>query len=309
MVRTDTNRREFFHLLSRGALAAAAAGALRGQNDPIVATALTKNIYLIAGDGGNIGAVLGEDGLMLIDGGYANRTTELQRLLTAKVDARKVQILFDTHWHMDHVGSNESLGAAGVRIISQTQTKKWLGQKVNMEAFHRTIDPLQPQGIPAEVFDAGGMLQFGGERVIYRHVPLAHTSGDAYLFFKRSNILHTGDLFFNGTYPVIDYSTGGWVGGMAHALDVLVKVGNKDTRIIPGHGPMATKADMRASQDMLHAVASRLEPFSSRGAKLDDVIAAQPTSEFDARFGKGFLKPADFLAMAYPSIARHNKRG
>ncbi len=303
------SRRAFLQAVATGAAASVAALSTRAQAPALTTIALTDAIHLVAGNGGNIGAVRGADGLLLIDGGYANQTADLQRFLVGKVDARKIQILFNTHWHSDHVGSNESLGSNGVRIIAQTETKKWLSQKVNIEAFHRTVEPLQPSGIPGEVFDEGGMLNFANDRIQYRHVPFAHTSGDVYFFFRHANVLQTGDLFFNGMYPVIDYSTGGWIGGMAHALDVLVKVGNKETRIIPGHGPLGTKDDMRAAQDMLHSVASRLDGFAKRGAELSEVIAAHPTSEFDAHFGKGFLKPDDFLAMAYPSIAHHNKRG
>ena len=302
------SRRAFLQTLAAGAAASAVPGRLHAQTPSLTTTALTDTIHVVAGDGGNIGAVRGPDGLLLIDGGFANQTADLQHFLIEKVDARKVQILFDTHWHGDHVGSNVSLGGNGVRIIAQTETKKWLSQKVNMEAFHRTVDPLDPSGIPGEVFDQGGMLNFGNERIQYRHVPFAHTSGDVYFFFRHANILQTGDLFFNGMYPVIDYSTGGWIGGMAHALDVLVKVGNKETRIVPGHGPIGTKDDMRAAQDMLHSVASRLDGFASRGASLEEVVAAKPTADFDAHFGKGFLKPEAFLAMAYPSIAHHNKK-
>lgn len=125
------------------------------------------------------------------------------------------------------------------------------------------------------------------------------------MFFPAANVLQTGDLFFSGAYPVIDYSTGGWVGGMAAALDKLLKVGDAQTKIIPGHGPLSSKVDMGASRDMLHMVSDRLDVFSKKGASLDDVIKANPVADLEPKWGQGFLNGERFLRMAYPSIAKH----
>jgi glyoxylase-like metal-dependent hydrolase (beta-lactamase superfamily II) len=118
---------------------------------------------------------------------------------------------FNTHWHFDHTGCNEALGKAGVKIIAHENTRKWLSQKVTMEALNRTFEPLKPEGIPAEVFSKGGKMSFGKEKIEYVHVAPAHTDSDAYVFLSGPNVLHTGDLLFNGFYPVVDYSTGGWI--------------------------------------------------------------------------------------------------
>ena len=117
-------------------------------------------------------------------------------------------------------------------------------------------------------------------------------------------MLQTGDLFFSGMFPVIDYSTGGWIGGMAAALDKLLKGGDAQTKIIPGHGPLSSKEDMRAARDMLHTVNDRLGTLSKKSASLDDVLKANPVSDFDAKWGQGFLNGDRFLRMAYPSIAK-----
>jgi cyclase len=140
--------------------------------------------------------------------------------------------------------------------------------------------------------------------VEFTPVPPAHTDGDAFLFFPEVNILHTGDLLFNGTYPLIDYSTGGWIGGMAAAGDRLLEIGDARTRIIPGHGPMATKEDLKASRDMLAAVHDRLEKFRKEGKSAKEVVAAAPTKDFDGRFGKG-MKPDQFVEIAYTGLLRH----
>jgi glyoxylase-like metal-dependent hydrolase (beta-lactamase superfamily II) len=177
-----------------------------------------------------------------------------------------------------------------------------------MESMNRTFDPLKPEGLPTQEFTKGGKMTYGKEKLEYTHVPLAHTDGDAFLFFPGPNILHTGDLLFNGFYPVIDYSTGGWVGGMAHAAEVMLKVGDAQTKIIPGHGPMGTKDDLKATHEMLATVSQRLEKLVKEGKSADEAVAAAPTKEFDAKFGNGFFKPDVWTKIAYTSVVRHNQK-
>jgi glyoxylase-like metal-dependent hydrolase (beta-lactamase superfamily II) len=305
-MRLNSDRRNFLRTLLGGTASLYFTGRGFGQAppDPIRATKLTDRVALLAGDGGNVGLVIAEDGLLMIDGGYANRALELQKAVT-DTGSHPVTILFNTHWHGDHVGSNELLGKAGVKIMAHQNAKFWLGQKVKMEIFNTTVEPLKPEGIPTQTFVDGGKLTFGKEKIEYKWFPDAHTDNDVYLFLPAANVLHTGDLFFSGMYPVIDYSTGGWIGGMAAALDKLLKVGNSETKIIPGHGALSSKQDMQASRDMLHTVFDRLSAFSKKGASLDDVLKANPVADLDAKWGQGFLNGERFLRMAYPSIAKH----
>ncbi len=277
----------------------------QGEPSPITATKLSPNLAMLIGDGGNVGVVIAGDGLMMIDGGLPERAADLQKAI-ADIDSHKIRVLFNTHWHFDHTGSNEMLGGMGVKIIAHENTKKWLGQKVNMEVFNRTFGPLKPEGIPAETFAKGGNMTFGKEKIEYTHVPPAHTDSDAYVFFPGPNVLHTGDLFFNGFYPIIDYSTAGWVGGMAAGAESLLKMGDAQTRIIPGHGPLASKEDLRATHEMLQIVSARLETMAKQGKSVDEVVAAAPTKEFDDKFGKGMFQPAQWVQVAYASVIRHN---
>ena len=274
--------------------------------DPVLATKLTERIAVLTGDGGNVGLVIAEDGVLMIDGGYANRALELQKAV-AETGSHPVKLLFNTHWHGDHVGSNELLGKAGVKIMAHQNAKFWLSQKVKMEAFDTTVDPLKPEGLPTRTFTDGGKFAFGKEKIEYKWVPDSHTDNDVYLFFPTGNVLQTGDLFFSGMYPVIDYTTGGWIGGMATALDTLLKVGDAKTRIIPGHGPLSSKDDMRAAHDMLHTVFDRLSAFSKKNASVDEVLHANPVNDLESKWGQGFLKGDAFLRMAYPSIAKHGQ--
>jgi cyclase len=305
-----SNRREFLSALIGGSAGLTFSFDLFGQAPatPIKATKLSGRIALIEGDGGNIGVIISDDGLMMIDGGYAERAADLLKTVSEKVDAHKVKLLFDTHWHLDHVGCNETLGAAGAKIMAHENVKKRLSVKTTMESMNRTFDPLKPEGFPTQEFSKGGKMTFGKEKIEYTHVPLAHTDGDTFLFFPEANIIHTGDLLFNGFYPVIDYSTGGWVGGMAHAAAVMQKVGDASTRIIPGHGPMATKEDLKATGAMLSTISERLEKLVKDGKSADEAVAAAPTKDFDDKFGHGFFKPDVWTKIAYTSVVRHNQK-
>jgi len=308
MPQRDYDRRDFLRVLGAGAAGLSLTSRAIGQAapEPIRATKLTDRIVLLSGDGGNVGLVIGEDGLMQIDGGYANRALELQRTVV-NADSHPVKVLFNTHWHPDHVGSNELLGSVGVKIMAHQNARFWLIRQVKIEALDTTVEPLKPEGLPAQTFTDGGKMTFGKEKIEYKWVPFSHTDNDAYVFFQSSNVLQTGDLFFSGMFPVIDYSTGGWIGGMAAALDKLLKVGDAQTKIIPGHGPLSSKEDMRASRDMLHTVSDRLDAFSKKNAKLDDVLKANPVADLESKWGQGFLKGDQFLRMAYPSIAKHTQ--
>src|SRR5271170_4846110 len=246
-----TNRREFFSALAGGAAGLSFSYRALGQTPaPIKAAKLSDTIAMLSGDGGNVAVIISPDGLMMVDGGLPDRAGDLLKAVS-EVDSHKVRLMFNTHWHFDHIGCNETLGRDGAKIMAHENVKKRLSVKTTMESMNRSFDPLKPEGLPTQEFPKGGKMTFGKEKIEYTHVPLAHTDGDTYLFFPGSNILHTGDLLFNGNYPVIDYSTGGWVGGMAHACEVLGKVGDAQTRVIPGHGLLGTKEDLKVTGNML----------------------------------------------------------
>ncbi len=308
MTTLNSNRREFMNAMIGGAVGLTICSRAFGQGAPaaIKATKLSGNLILFEGDGGNVAVVIADDGLMMIDGGLPDRAADLQKAI-AETDSHKIRTLFNTHWHFDHTGSNEMLGKAGVKIIAHENTKKWLGQKVTMEAMNRTFDPMKPEGLPAETFSKGGKMTFGKEKLDYTHIAPAHTDSDACVFFPGPNVLHCGDVFFNGFYPVIDYSTNGWVGGMAAGAATLLKVGDAKTRVIPGHGPLASKEDLKATHEMLQTISGRLETMAKEGKSVDEVVAAAPTKDFDAKYGKGMFQPPQWVKIAYTSVLRHNK--
>ena len=307
----QTDRREFVRALLTGAagltLTWRPAGAQGRGPAPITATKITDRIVAFSGNGGNEGVVIGPDGLVMIDGGLAPRAADLAKAI-AEISPRMVQVLFNTHYHFDHVGSNEYLGAQKVRIIAHENVKKRLGTTFENPAMGRAMEALPAVALPTETFAAGGRLQFGPERIEYTHTPAAHTDGDAFVFFANSNVIHTGDLYWTGRYPVIDYSVGGSLARMAAVLEQMDKVGDANTRIISGHGnPNSTKAEMRQIRNAWVEINSRLEALAKQGRTVEEVIAAAPTKDFDAQFGGG--NPMGFLRQAYGGVlARQNAR-
>jgi glyoxylase-like metal-dependent hydrolase (beta-lactamase superfamily II) len=296
-------RRAFLEALIAGAagltITLPASGQGRGPA-PITATKLTDRIAVLLGAGGNVGVLVGNEGIVLIDGGLANRAMDLA-VAAAQISPRMVQVLFNTHYHFDHVGSNELLGMRGVRIIGHENVKKRLMTTFENPAMGRRMDALAPAGLPTETFAGAGRLMFGADTLEYTHTPPAHTDGDAFVFLPGANVLHTGDLLWTGRYPVVDYSVGGSLAAMAAALEQMDKVGDANTRIIPGHGmPAATKAEMRQTREAWLAINQRLEEHARQGRSADAVVAAMPTREFDTRLG--VANPEAFVRQAYGGV-------
>lgn len=302
----QTNRREFVKALLGGAAGLTLTWPALGQGRggapaPLMATKLTDRIAVISGAGGNVGLIIGRDGLMMIDGGTANRAGDVAKTI-AEVNPGMVQVLFNTHYHFDHVGSNELLGMKGVTIIAHENVKQRLSTTFDNAAMGRKMEALSAAGQPAQTFTAGGKLTFGQDTIDYTHTPPAHTDGDAFVFIQSSNVLHTGDLLWIGRYPVVDYTVGGSLAAMAAALETMDRVGDANTRIIPGHGGQAgvSKADMRQTSEIWLAINRRLEDHARQGHTPEEVVAAGPTKDFDARVGNSM--PDAFVRQAYGGV-------
>jgi cyclase len=307
---SKTRRRDFLRVLvsgSAGLTLAYPAWAQGRGPAPITATKLTDGYAVLTGNGGNVGVVISADGLAMIDGGNLGRAADLAQAIT-EVSPRMVRVLFNTHYHFDHIGSNETLGMNGTRIIAHANVKARLGTTFENPAMGRTMQALPPAGLPTETFTTGGRLAFGGAMLEYTHTPAAHTDGDAFVFLPAENLIQTGDLYWIGRYPVVDYSVGGSLARMAEVLDQIDRVGDAATRIVPGHGgPVVGKTELRQTREMWLTINRRLEDFGRQGRSVDDVIAAAPTREFDA--AAGGANPAGFLRQAYGGVlARLNAR-
>jgi glyoxylase-like metal-dependent hydrolase (beta-lactamase superfamily II) len=296
---TPLSRRELFRIASSIAPAFWLARGAFAQTPPALELhALSGKLTLLTGDGGNIAILQGADGLLLIDSGY-DRNAEAMDKKARSVGPSPIQVLINTHHHADHVGGNERLGREGVRIMAHENVLKRVSAPQKIAFFNREVPALAPEGRPAVTFSDGGELKHGGERVVYRHLAPAHTDGDATVHFQNANVYHTGDLLFNGMYPFIDYSAGGSIEGMIAAADRMIEAVDGQTKIIPGHGPMAVRDDVRAYRTMLAGVNERVSGLISAGKTVEQTVAAEPTKAWDEKWGNGFMKNSDFVRILH----------
>jgi cyclase len=292
-------RRELFQIVSSAAPAFWLASGAAAQSQPALKLEpLGENLSLLSGAGGNIAVLAGADGLLLVDSGLP-QTAEAMESRARTAGPGPIATLINTHYHFDHVGGNERLGRQGTRIIAHENVLKRLSTAQHIAAFGREVPPLAQEGLPKTTFTGGGELAHGGEKVVYRHLPPAHTDGDATVFFANADVCHAGDLFFNGMYPFIDYSAGGSIEGMVADADRVIEAVDAKTRIIPGHGPMANREDLRGYRDMLAGVSERMAALIKAGKTLAQVQAAEPTKPYDAKFGSGFMKGSEFVRILY----------
>jgi len=266
----------------------------------LVVTSLSEHLTLISGGGGNVTVFNSPEGVLLVDGGLAEHSGQLLDLVKERTGASRVHTLFNTHWHWEQTGSNRALGPAGTRIIAHENTRLWLSTSVNSKWQKRVYEPLPREARPNQTFYTTGSLSFGGEQIDYGYLPQAHTDGDIYVFFRNANVLVAGDVLSVGAYPILDYSTNGWIGGMADAARTLLGLCNAETRVIPGLGPVQARADLEAEQEMLATLRTRLAKLLAQGMSVQDMIDAAPTREFDTRWGD----PKRFVANAWPGLVQ-----
>ncbi len=272
--------------------------------DPLTTVKLTDHLSIVMGAGGNIAVLTGDEGTVQVDSGLPNRTADIAKAV-ADLSAQPVTTLINTHWHLDHTGGNEALGKGGTRILAHATTRTRLSTDQTIEFMKMHTAPSPAIALPVITFADSLRLYSNGEEIVMTHVPPAHTDTDIIVYFRQANVLHAGDLLFNGFYPFIDYSSRGWIGGMVAGADTVLKLSNATTKIIPGHGPMATYGDVVAYRDMLRTIQARIEPMVKSRKSIPQVVAAKPTKDFDAKWGQGFLKPDQFTGLVYTGIARH----
>lgn len=291
------DRRHFLGAL----MGAAGASLCRADTAPLAATKLADNFIQITGAGSNVLAVTGPDGVLLVDGGLKERSAELLKLVAEQSGGRPVHTLFNTHWHPEHTGSNETLGQAGAKIVAHENTKLWMGTEIDFGWQKKTFEPSPKAALPNQTFYTTGKMTFGKEQIEYALMPQAHTDGDIYVFFPGPNILVAGDVVSVASYPVLDYTTGGWIGGMVNAQKTLLELGNAQTRILPGSGPVQTRADVQALNDMCSTLRDRLLKLMKQGMGPKEMIAAKPTKEYDEKWGN----PELFIANTYRGLWGH----
>ncbi len=264
---------------------------------PVIRQQLRRNIFVLSGPGGNIGLLTGPDGSVVVDSGLE---VAHERILAAVAGegAGAPQLLINTHLHFDHTGGNLSFHAAGARILAQDNVRARLSMPYTMFLYQHTFPPLPPAALPTVTFASSTRIYANGEQLEIVGVPPAHTDGDAFVHFTDSDVIQTGDLLFNGFYPLVDMSAGGRMQGLIAAADKILEIAGPKTILIPGHGPVGATADLRAFRNMMATVTERLTKRIAAGDPNKAIVADRPTSDFDARWGGGFMKPDQFVTMA-----------
>ncbi len=289
-------------LATLGVVTLATGGAIRAQETDwasveIRTIPVSAGVYVLMGRGGNIGVSVGSDGAFLIDDQFAPLTERITAAVAA-LTPEPVRFVLNTHWHGDHTGGNENLGTAGALIVAHDNVRR----RMNPEEFRDLVGRSNqaPSGaLPVITFSDEISFHWNGEHLHVVHQPRAHTDGDAVIVFTRANVVHMGDLFFNGRYPFIDLESGGAVQGVIDAADTVLALARPDTKIIPGHGEVAGPAELRAYRHMLVRVRDRVSELKREGMTEDQVVAAAPTRAFDAAFGQNAER---FVRAVYRSV-------
>ena len=273
------------------------ASAQSPRGEPTVSE-VADGIYLLAWQGGNIGISIGDDGVVLVDDQYAPLAPRNLAALRELTDA-PLRFVLNTHWHGDHTGGNEAMAGEGALIIAHDNVRKRLAEGLLL----REVPPATGDALPVVTFDSAVTLHFNGETVHAFHVDPAHTDGDSVVHFRNADVIHTGDLFFNGIYPFIDGQSGGSVQGVIDAASRVLELCKPTTKVIPGHGPLADCDDLRAYRDMLSVVHERIAKAIAAGASKAEVVAQKPAAEYDAEWGDGFMQPDRWIESLYETMS------
>lgn len=265
-------------------------------------TLLGEGLAQITGAGGNVVAIAGSAGLTLVDSGGPSHTAGVRALLAEHFPGLEIDTIVNTHWHLAHTGGNDELGAGARAIVAHENTRLWMSTKFYVEWQDRRYAPRAPAALPNTTFFSSDPqpldLDAGGERVVYAHLKQAHTDGDIYVHLPERNVIVAGGTVTAGRYPIMDYVTGGWIGGLTDATQALIDLSDADTRVIPASGEAVERAELETQLRMLTTVRERMEAIALEGRGIDDMLEARITEEFDALYGD----PARFVTNAYHGL-------
>ena len=267
----------------------------------IKAIQVTKQIYMITGKGGNIGLFIGDDGTFLIDDQFAPLTEKIVGAVES-VGGQSPKFLINTHYHGDHTGGNENLGKGGTLIFSHHNVRERLITGSYIAPFKMKLESVAKEGLPVVTFSEDISFHLNGDSVQAIHVPHAHTDGDSFIYFKNANVIHAGDLFFNGFYPYIDVTHGGSLKGMIKAVDKVLAMADDKTQIIPGHGPRGDKAQLTRYRQMLNTAYERLRKLKAAGKSAQEAVAAKPLADLEAKWGKGIFNGDRWIEIIYSGV-------
>ncbi|MEE8169112.1 MAG: MBL fold metallo-hydrolase [Phycisphaerae bacterium] len=267
----------------------------------IKATHVAGAVYMLEGAGGNIGVSVGADGVLIVDDQFAPLAERIRAAIeTLEHGKGRLHFVLNTHWHPDHVGGNATFSREA-HIIAHENVRKRLSTQ--QKIFERVIEPSPSVALPVITFDDTLSVHFNGERIRLVHVPHAHTDGDSVIWFPKSNVVHMGDLFFAGKFPFVDLGSGGDVEGLIRGVAQAMERLPAGVKVIPGHGPLSTPADLKTYQQMLIDSVKIVRERIAAGKTLDEIKAAGMPEKY-ADWGDGFIKTDAWLETVYNSLTR-----
>ena len=256
-----------------------------GSKVQVKAVQVTPNLHVVTGPGGNVGVSVGEDAVFLIDDQYAPLSEKVAAAIAA-LSPKPVRFILNTHWHGDHTGGNEHFARAGAVIVAHENVRKRMSTEQFLEALGGKVPPSPAGALPLVTFAGNVTFHMNGEEIRAIHVPNAHTDGDAIVHFLKGDVIHMGDVYWNGLYPFIDTGSGGSIEGTIAAVDRILAIATDNTRFIAGHGnPVSGKRELKAYRDMLATITARVKELLRQGRKLEEIVAANVSAEFDDPWG------------------------
>jgi cyclase len=269
------------------------------QFDPDIKTVkLTDSLYLLEGAGGNVAAFVWEEGVLLIDDKIAPASPKVRAAIAA-ITPKPIRFVVNSHWHRDHSGGNEALATDGAVIVAHENVRKRMSVESLIAVFDRKIPASPPKALPIVTFTRDVAFHLGGEEISVVHVAAAHTDSDSFVRFRNANVLHLGDCYLNDSFPVVDSVNGGSLSGLVDALDTALGMLDRQTRIIPGHGAVASEQGLREWRDMVATISDRVTKAAAAGKSLEQIKAERPARQWEGRFTSSFVTSDHPIEEAY----------
>lgn len=268
---------------------------------PVTLHPLRGGMVMLEGSGGNMIALSGPEGIFMVDDGIAVSQDKIGAELR-RIGPGPLRYVVNTHWHWDHADGNVWTHQAGAILIGSANTAKHLGETIRVVEWGHTFTPKPADGRIAMIVDGDRTIAFGDEQILLRRYIASHTDGDVSAFFRSANVLATGDTFWNGLYPFIDYVAGGSINGMIAAANANIAIVDGGSIVVPGHGPVGDRAALIEYRDMLVAIRENVAALKRQGKTLEQTIAAHPTAAFDAKWGQAIISPALFTTLVYRGV-------
>jgi glyoxylase-like metal-dependent hydrolase (beta-lactamase superfamily II) len=269
----------------------------------VKAQKVAGNVHVLFGAGGNIAVSVGEDGLLIVDDQFAPLAPKIEEALRALSD-KPLRFVLNTHWHGDHTGGNLHFGAKAP-IVAHDNVRKRLaaGAHLKIGGIERKVDPAPKGALPVLTYGRRVSVHFNGEEIRAVHFPSGHTDGDSVIWFRGSNVVHMGDDFFAGRFPLIDITSGGSIQGLIEGVEKVLGIIPDDVKVIPGHGPLSTKDDLRAYLGMLKDTSGAVQSAIAAGKSLEEMKKENLLGKWSDTWGKGFIKPNLYIEMLYRSLS------